>query len=76
MQAPQDAPSSPIVILMEDDLLHTPLTPFCSDPTCPCHESPDLVAMVAEAVQGGLLTPAEATRLVVGQPREEEEQAR
>lgn len=62
-----DAHSQPIVIPMEDDLIHTSETPFCSDPTCPCKEDPDLLADVAQQVESGLLTPDEATRLVTGQ---------
>lgn len=27
----------PIIIPMEDDLLHTQKNPYCSDPACPCH---------------------------------------
>ncbi len=27
----------PIVIPMEDDLLHTQENPYCDDPACPCH---------------------------------------
>ena len=27
----------PIVIPMEDDLVHTPEHPYCDDPLCPCH---------------------------------------
>jgi hypothetical protein len=56
----------PIVILMEDDILHTQSHPFCSDPTCPCHEDAELLSDVARAVEQGLLTPAEATRFVEG----------
>lgn len=66
MPSTQTITTTPIVIPMEDVPLHTTLSPFCSDPTCPCHESPDLLEMVAEAVQGGLLTPAEATAFVDG----------
>ena len=55
------------IVIMEDDLIHTTDHPFCStDPTCPCHEDPDLLAEVAEAVQQGLLTPQEATLFVAG----------
>ncbi len=57
---------TPIVIPMEDDILHTQSHPFCSDPTCPCREDPELLAEVAHAVEQGLLTPAEATRFVEG----------
>ncbi len=57
----------PLVIRMEDDLIHTQEHPFCSiDPTCPCHEDPELLTDVARAVEQGLLTPNEATRVVTG----------
>ena len=58
---------APIVIPMEDELIHTPDHPFCSDATCPCKEDQELLANVAQQVTDGLLTPAEATRLVAGQ---------
>ncbi len=57
----------PIVIPMEDEPRHTQQHPFCSsDPTCPCHEDPELLADVARAVEEGLLTPDEATCVVMG----------
>ena len=54
------------LIPMEDDPMHTPTNPFCFDPTCGCHESPLLIAEVHTYVSNGLLTPTEATRLVMG----------
>src|SRR5947208_1594176 len=56
--------SDPIVIPYEDDsLIHTDDAPFCSiDPHCPCHESPERIATVAEAVTRGELTHIEATQ--------------
>ena len=60
-------PQHPIVIRMEDDLTHTQQHPFCSiDPTCPCHKDQELLSDVAQAVEQGLLTPGEATRLALG----------
>jgi hypothetical protein len=57
----------PVVVPMEDDLFHTQEHPFCNiDPTCPCHEDPELLSGVAQAVEQGLLTPDEATRIVMG----------
>ena len=57
----------PIVLPMEDDPIHTGAFPFCStDPTCPCHEDPERIAAVAEALARGELTPEEATRFVSG----------
>jgi len=57
---------TPIVLPMEDDILHTQSHPFCSDLTCPCHEDAELLSDLAQAVDQGLLTPAEATRFVEG----------
>lgn len=56
----------PIVIPMEDDLVHTDHDPFCSDPTCLCHEDETLLGEVAAQVEQGLLSPDEATRFVQG----------
>ena len=59
--------SDPLVIPMEDVLIPTDEHPFCSiDSTCPCHDDPDRIAAVAEAVVLGELTPDEATNLVCG----------
>ncbi len=59
--------SSPIIVPV-DEVFHTEDSPFCwVDGTCPCHEDQALIAQVAEAVNNGLLTPDEATRLVAGQ---------
>ncbi len=57
---------TPIVIPVEDPILHTQSHPFCGDPTCPCKEDPELLAEVALAVENGLLTVGEATNLVKG----------
>lgn len=46
---------------------HTDEHPFCvADPTCPCHEDPDLIAPIAQAVHAGLMTPNEATQYIMG----------
>ncbi len=64
MQKP-DQP--PLLVLMEDPILHTDDHPFCSiDPTCPCHEDQALISEVAVAVEQGLLTQEEATQLIAG----------
>ncbi len=55
-----------IVNPMEDPLIQSAEHPFCSDPTCPCHEDQELLSDVAHAVEQGLLTPTEATRFVKG----------
>ncbi len=56
----------PIVIPMEDPIIHTADQPFCSDPTCPCKEDPELIAEVAAQVEQGLLTHEEATQVIAG----------
>ncbi len=59
--------SQPLVVLMEDDLIHTTESPFCSlDPTCFCHVDPLLLAEVTHQIEEGLLTSDEATRVVMG----------
>jgi hypothetical protein len=65
IMAPQQV-QTPIVIPMEDDILHTQSHPFCSDPTCPCKEDPELLSDVAQVVEQGLLTPEEATQVIAG----------
>lgn len=56
----------PIPIPVEDDILHTQETPFCDHPRCPCHDDSELLSDVALAIDQGLLTPDEATRVVMG----------
>lgn len=56
----------PIPIPMEDPIIHTVEHPFCSDPTCPDKDDPELLAQVAQLVEDGLLTPEEATNYVLG----------
>jgi hypothetical protein len=54
------------VLPLEDEPLHTPTSPFCLDPTCPCKEDQELIQMVGQQVEDGLLTPVEADQLVAG----------
>ena len=62
--------TQPLSIPMGDPLVHIPDSPVCADPTCPDKNNEELLAeyaqQVAPYVQDGLLTPAEATRLVQG----------
>ena len=53
-------------IPMEDDLVHTEDSPFCSDPTCPDKEDDEAIHAVAHLLEDGLFTPEEATRFVQG----------
>lgn len=54
------------IILMEDDLLHTNNHPFCSVDSCMCHEAPELLTTVGQAVTDGLFTSNEATNFIQG----------
>ena len=56
----------PLIVLMEDEIIHTQEHPFCPDSTCPCREDQELLAELNEAVTNGLLTPEEATRFTQG----------
>ncbi len=56
----------PIVVPMEDDIIHTKEHPFCCDPTCLCREDSELLSEVAQAIEQGLITPDEATRITQG----------
>jgi hypothetical protein len=57
----------PLIVPMEDEIIHTDDHPFCSiDPTCGCHEDPELIAEVNEAVEQGLITQEEATLIIQG----------
>ena len=60
-------PDHPFIVLMEDEMIHTDDHPFCGiDPTCGCHEDPELLAEVHEAVKQGLITPEQATLIIQG----------
>ncbi len=59
----------PILIPMEDDLVHTSEYPFCSDGTCGCHEDETLIGEIAAQVEAGILTPEQATDIVAGNGR-------
>jgi hypothetical protein len=46
---------------------HTPKTPFCPDPSCPCHEQDkEAIALVNQYYQEGLITKKHATDIVMG----------
>jgi hypothetical protein len=61
----------PIVIPMEDELVHTDSRPYCDDVTCPCHDEDDDDARFMETLgtplMDGLLTPSEVQRLYWGE---------
>lgn len=52
--------------VIESDLVHTLLQPFCLDTSCPCHEDKELIETVAQHVQDGFMTPEEANQLTAG----------
>lgn len=54
------------VIPIENELLHTPINPFCLDTTCRCHEDQEFIQTVAQQIQDGLLTPLEASQFTAG----------
>jgi hypothetical protein len=55
-----------ILILPEENPLHTQDHPFCYNDACPCHQDQKRIAEVHQHVQEGLLTPEEATLVVQG----------
>lgn len=61
-----DSIHHPIVIPMEDPIIHTDDHPFCGDPTCGCCEDQEVLSEVAEAVEQGLITQEEATLMIQG----------
>jgi hypothetical protein len=65
-EQPMSQHHEPIVIPMEDPILHTADSPFCRDETCPCHEDQELLESLSRQVQDGVLTPAEATTIALG----------
>ncbi len=65
--SPHHHDQPPYLVLMEDPVIHTTEHPFCStDPTCGCHEDPELIAEVYAAVEQGRITPEEATLIIQG----------
>jgi hypothetical protein len=55
-----------ILVIPVERIIHTNQHPFCDNPTCYCHEDATNIAIVQQQVQDGLLTRAEATRMVQG----------
>ena len=52
--------------VIESNLVHILMQPFCLDTSCPCHEDTERIQQVAQHVQDGLLTPEEANQLTAG----------
>ncbi|SRR6266496_376948 len=59
--------NQPLVVIMEDDLVHSDETPFCSDSTCPCHfDRRRKYDLVAKPWYDGLMTASESQRFFSG----------
>ena len=57
----------PLPVILEDDPIHLDPYPFCSDPTCPCHDdNEEAFSRMSSEIQDGLLLPEEATNIVNG----------
>lgn len=60
----QPQPQEPIIIPMEDDLVHTDEHPFCDDSLCGCHDDRELFKeRIYEPFQEGFLSKEEMFRL-------------
>lgn len=55
-----------VPVIPVDHATHTPETPFCEDPTCPCHEDKETIAKVYDAYLEGIITADDATDIVKG----------
>lgn len=69
-------PVRPIIVPVEDPIIHTDEHPWCSDPTCPCHNvvGPNsneeaYLQHIAYPLRDGLLTADEANRIYFGEQR-------
>ncbi|HET8845478.1 MAG TPA: hypothetical protein VFN35_28660 [Ktedonobacteraceae bacterium] len=45
---------------------HTQEHPFCSDPTCPCHEDPENLETLQEWYDGGLIGSVDGRHIYHG----------
>lgn len=57
-----------LIVLMEDENVHSDERPFCDDPICPCKDDLEMFyEFIAGPLRDGLLTSAEAKRFFGGQ---------
>jgi hypothetical protein len=56
-----------IPVVPEEHLLHTPEQPFCWDVTCPCHDDADAITAMNDAINEGIITADDATRIIKGE---------
>lgn len=61
-------PVRPIVIPVEDPLTHKPPYYFCSSPGCPCHDDPELTAILQAMIDAREVTPARALQIYWNMP--------
>jgi hypothetical protein len=55
-----------IPVVPVDHAVHTPDTPFCPDPECPCKEDQEAIGKVHQAYLDGIITEQDATDIVMG----------
>lgn len=55
-----------ISVIPTDSIIHTTQHPFCTDPTCPCHENMEAVNQVNEWHQDGVISTNDANEIVQG----------
>ncbi len=55
-----------IPVIPDPQPLHTPEHPFCGDPTCPCYGDNDNIAAINDAINDGIITADDATRIIKG----------
>jgi hypothetical protein len=55
-----------VLVVPEEHLLHTAVNPFCWDETCPCHDDSNAIAVINNAINDGIITSDDATRIIKG----------
>ncbi len=56
-----------IVVVPNNQPIHTADSPFCWDETCPCHDDSDAIASINDAITEGIITSDDAIRIIKGQ---------
>jgi len=55
-----------IPVIPDTNICHTKEHPFCGDPTCLCYGDKDNIAAINDAINDGIITPDDATRIMKG----------
>jgi len=55
-----------ILVIADTQPLHIKETPFCGDTTCPCYEDSESREQLLQAINDGLITADDATRIIKG----------